>query len=393
MTAHARLSPSAADAWMNCPGYPNAIEGLPNDSSEAAAEGTVAHGVSDLCLTYGLDAHNFIGARANCEGFDFEWTEDDADLLQPGLDQVRAFGGEFFGEHKVDLSRWLGDNQFGTLDRGIILPDLIVLGDLKWGRGVPVSPINLKQLKAYALGFWDNIARHRTDAVDFLFIIDQPRCSAGGGEWRTTLAELLVFGDEMAVAAAKTHDPDAPRIASEKGCFWCLRRQAPGGCAAYDAFNVALIDAKFEDFDDTDPPSLTPTRELTPARRSYILQHRAMFETWLEDLHLDAVNDFMAGRPVPGRKVVPGKLGPRKFIDRDAAVAELTPKIGGALFAAPKPKTPTQLEKDLGLDDYIEHVAPLVTRAAGKPVLVDEADSRAPIETAQGKFDDDNEGE
>jgi hypothetical protein len=250
-TAHAKLSPSGASIWMNCAGSINAQEGLPDETSEFAAEGTRAHDISDLCLTLGLDPYDFIGDTAEVEGFKFEWTEEDADYLALGIDQVRAFGGQFFGEHRVDLSPWLGPDQFGTLDRAIILPDgLMVIIDLKFGRGIPVSPIENKQLMLYALGFWYAHCRetHADPDTRILIIIDQPRCSGGGGEWYTTLAELLAFGEEARAAAERTRDPNAPRTAGDH-CLWCLRRQAPGGCANFDEF---AVDAARQQFDDID---------------------------------------------------------------------------------------------------------------------------------------------
>ena len=153
---HAKLAPSAANFWANCSGWVEACEGIPNDTNKYAAEGTVAHKYSDECLQTGTFADQFIGRTERYEGttsrwngksfdtapitYEFTWTEDDARALQYGIDQFRQFEGEFFGEHRVDLSKWLGPNQFGTLDRAVINSDLIVVGDFKWGRYIPVSP-------------------------------------------------------------------------------------------------------------------------------------------------------------------------------------------------------------------------------------------------------------
>src|SRR5690606_17563391 len=115
--------------------------------------------------------------------------------LQPGIDRMREFGGVFHSEHKVDLSHWLGPDQFGTLDRGIYRDDLIIISDLKFGAGVPVHPEENEQLMLYALGFWYNVARHHTKTRDVLINIDQPRADGGGGDWYTTVDHLLEFGE------------------------------------------------------------------------------------------------------------------------------------------------------------------------------------------------------
>lgn len=373
---------------MTCYGYPNAVAGLPNESSEFAAEGTAAHQISELCLASGLSPFDFIGMRQQIEGFTFEWTEDDAEELAPGIDEIRGYGGEFYGEHKVNLSRWLGENQFGTLDRGIILPDLIIINDLKWGRGVPVSPVENKQLMIYALGFWDNIARHVSSATKFRIEIDQPRCSGGGGKWETTLDDLLAFGEKAREAAEKTNDPNAPRVASAKGCYWCLRKNALGGCSTYEEFNLELIGMSFEDVDTAiildEPPVLS--KGVTPERRSYLLDHRKMIERWLEDMHVSCIDDGLSGLPTPGLKVVAGRRPPRKWNDPEKASATFEPLLGEGLFVS-KMKSPTQVENEIGKEEFKEFDA-LVDAGQAKPVLVPEADARPALTPVTEKFDE-----
>ena len=53
MTLHSRFGASAAHRWMRCPGSIQASEGLPNVSSEFAAEGTLLHGVAEDILRGG----------------------------------------------------------------------------------------------------------------------------------------------------------------------------------------------------------------------------------------------------------------------------------------------------------------------------------------------------
>jgi hypothetical protein len=180
--AHAKLSPSSAEGWSTCLDYVFANEGLPDEDSEPAAEGTVAHGFSDACFSFGVDPYDFVGTTTEYKGFSFEWTEDDADLLYPGIERIRALPGTFYGEHRVSLLKWLGPDQFGTLDRGVVSDDLITISDLKWGRGVPVSPIRNKQLMLYALGFWWNVARHVSKATASTLTSRAARAAAVSGE-------------------------------------------------------------------------------------------------------------------------------------------------------------------------------------------------------------------
>ena len=392
MTAHAKLSPSSASGWMTCPDYVNANAGLPDDTSEAAAEGTMAHEISDLCLTMGFEPWDFIDQTFKVEGFTFTWTDDDADLLAPGIEYTRAFGGVFHGEHRVDLSFWLGEGQFGTLDRGIILPDEIVIIDLKWGRGIPVSPVRNKQLRIYALGFWHRYCRDtHGPETRVRIIIDQPRCAGGGGEWVTTVAELLEFGEEARAAAERTRMPNPPRVASAEGCMWCRAKNYAPGCKVYEEFNLALVSSKFDDLDDDEPPALPYASEITPERRAFILRHRSMFEDWLERLDGQALDDALAGRDCGGLKAVEGRKSPDKWADPVKADEALQPIFGEARFTK-KLITPTQAgkaakKKGVSLDEE------LIVRGTKKPILVPMEDERPPVLTAQQKFDEEGDDE
>ena len=396
--AHAKLSPSSASGWMTCPDYPNANEGLPDDGSEAAAEGTAAHAISDDCLLFGFDAYDFIGHTTRIKDWAFVWDDDDADLLQPGLDLMRAYQGDFFGEHRVDLSQWLGENQFGTLDRGIVTKDLIRISDLKWGRGVPVSPVQNKQLMLYALGFYWNVARHLTKATEFSIEIDQPRCSGGGGFWRVSLDELLEFGEEAKRAAEATRAPNPPRVASGPGCMWCKRKNAPatatapGGCDTYDMFAWSLASQNFDETDDDMEIGLPPSlpRLLTPERRAFVLEHRSLLERWLEQMADAELADALAGRPTPARKAVEGRKGRDVFFDGAAAQPVVVSILGEDSFTK-KLKTPTQLLKEIRDEDDRKLLDPLIKRGVKKPVMVPEADARPAIANAQSKLDEEDE--
>lgn len=373
MTNHATLAPSASERWLVCPGYVRAIMDLPDETSKPAAEGTAAHHVADACLASGLEAHDFVGQEIEVEGFTFTWQEIDADLLQWGIDETRAFGGDFHGEHRVDLSRWLGPNQFGTLDRGIVTEERIIVSDLKWGRGIAVSPVRNTQLSLYALGFWHAVARHKTDTRDFTLIIDQPRHPGGGGQWDVTLDELLAFGETARAAAEASADPDAPLIAGE-GCRYCPAAKQPGGCPALDAFNLALLGLAAEDMDaDRDPSPLDSP--ITRERRSYLIRFRPALKAWLDKLEADALAEAVAGEAVPRFKAVMGRRPARKWLDDAAAEKKLTDELGDDAIER-KVKSPAKIEKDLGRTEFADRFGSLVDLGKPTPILVSEDDKR-----------------
>lgn len=401
MTAHARRSPSDAERWMTCEGALNACEGIEEErSSEYAAEGTVAHEVRALSLDLGFEPHDFVGRTMGADGFSFLVTNEMADYLQPGIDRVRDLPGKMFVEHRVDLGRWLpGD--FGTLDCGVVGEDTIWIDDLKFGFD-PVNPVKNKQLRIYGLGFWDNIARHVSNAKRFVFSIDQPRATRGGGTWECTLDELLEFGEEVSAAGERTLDPDAPLKASKKGCHWCKRNpRAPlngPGCPTLETFNLDVVGQKFEQMDEDygmgAPPMLKRQSLLTPERRSFIYEHRSMFTTWLEAVCKDHLQDGIAGRETPGLKVIDGPRGDRKWIDEAKAEALLTAALADGAFTK-KLKSPAAAEKDLkpgrkkeGDPDTWLALSALITQDEGKPALVPLDDPRPARKSVDQKFDD-----
>lgn len=48
MSGHALLSPSSAHRWLNCPRSPRLEALLPENTSEYAKEGTLAHSVCEI---------------------------------------------------------------------------------------------------------------------------------------------------------------------------------------------------------------------------------------------------------------------------------------------------------------------------------------------------------
>lgn len=395
--AHSSHGPSAAEGWSTCLDYVNANRGLPDVTSEAAAEGTFAHAMSDACFEYGLDASALIGIKGKVAGFEFEWDEDDADMLQPGIDRVRKLmklpGAQFFGEHRVDLSEFILPGQFGTLDRAVLVKIegvwWIYIIDLKFGRGVPVNPVRNKQIMLYGLGFYRNIAQAIVgdEPVMFRLDIDQPRHAGGGGQWDVSLEDLLAFGVWIKERARLTLEPNPPRTASAKGCMWCRRKRAPGGCDTYEEFMWSLLEMDFDDLDiavEFDIP-MSLQSIMTPERRAYLLEHQSMITRWMDQHYEQAIGDGMAGDPIGPMKVVGGNKAPDTFPDKKATEAVLVSLLAERAFTKQLIR-PAKALKEISPDDH-EKLIPFIKKGVKKPILVPEADARPPL-TAENEFDD-----
>ena len=407
LRAHARLSPSGADRWMICPGSVRLTEHMHESSSVYADEGTAAHTIRELCLDLGLDAHHFVGMKQVINGNEFVWTDEDADHLQRGIDWVRQQPGTLVIEHRVDLGRWL-PKQFGTMDVAIFSPNRLIVNDLKWGVGESVEAIQNKQLRIYALGMLDYAQKNGLlpadlpDDFEVLIVIDQPRSRPGRQkEWTITLKQLLDFGDEVRVAGERTYDPDAPLVASKKGCRWCQAKDRPGGCDTYSEWLLDHFGAKFEDLDDAadfgTPIRLPPASNLTPERRSAIIMNADIIKKWLVDLHDRTLAAAIAGEPTPGLKAVAGDKGDRKWRDPVAVETILVKAIAEDAFTK-KLKSVKQVEdmiapkkRKLGMPEVWKKLGEYVGQDDGKPVLVPVDHEKPALATVDQKFADADE--
>jgi hypothetical protein len=381
-----------------CPGAPNAEHGLSDKAGQHAAEGTVFHDLVATCLEFGLEPQDFAGTDASADGFTFTIDDDMVRFARAGLDWVRehAVGAKLFIETRVDLSSILGEGEGGTADVGIVnvaRRKLTVL-DWKYGSGVPVSPVENEQLMLYGLGFWHSIAAelfdHDPAGVTVELVIEQPRAPGGGGVWLTTMESLLEWGADVALKAAATHDPDAPRVAGETQCKFCKARKSPEGCDAYNQHNADLIGLSFDDMDAGIEPDMPRPADLTPERRAYIVRHSATFTKWLTDVHTQVLADGLAGRPIPGLKVVSGRRPGRKWSDAEKEVAKiLVGEIGETAAYVRELISPAAAEKQLTPEAY-ERVSRYVEWGEAKPVLAPEEDKRQALQTYAEKFGDDD---
>lgn len=408
--AHARLGPSAAARWIACPGSVNFIDDLdePDQAGDAAAEGTILHYVAEQCLLHDETPYDWLGKSISLsdiaewsgngdggidETNDYALTFDDdmADGIMSGLDRIDDIPGKLFVEKRLDLSRWLPD-QFGTSDVGIVGKKRITVFDWKFGFNA-VSPVENPQLMIYALGFWDNYARHISDAEEFRLIIWQPRAPGGGGEWDVSLDELLDFGKKVKKAGRATEDADAPRIPGLKQCEGCY---CPGArkmlCPEYLDFNLRNIVDDFDALDreiDHDLPLRTPRLGgMSVKRMVHLAKHKPMITKFLDRIHQHLMDAAQKGLPTPGLKLVEGRSPPRKWKDPLEVEPELASALGEDAFTR-KVVSPTQAEKMLPPKRYAK-LKPYVDHGEKKPSLVDEHDARPAYRTVADEFNDDD---
>ncbi len=334
-------------------------------------------------MEFGFEPDDFLGEVIVEDGFKIEVSPEMVEALRPGIDRIRERPGQKWVEYRVTFDTWL-PGQFGTLDTGIVHESFIEINDLKYGAGVPVSPEQNEQLMTYALGFWDNVARERSDAKKFLLVIDQPRAAGGGGEWEVHLDDLLDFGTQLQAAHEIALQPDAPLVPGEKQCKFCPNKDE---CPALAEFALEAMALKFDDLDSEEPITPVVREKLTPAQRSKVAASQDLIKSWLSAVTGRVLEDALAGNPTPGLKAVLGRKGARMWSDEEAAKRFLLTKLDkAAIYTDPKLISPAQAEKLIPKTE-VEGLSDLTRQNEGKPVLVAEDDRRQAVSTAS-KFDD-----
>lgn len=352
--------------WLRCLGslLPNILAG--DDAGEEAAEGTVAHDVADEWHKSGIRPDHLVGTVRVENGYEIEITEEMLAYVEDYLnwcEDTGYTGLTDYSEERVDTSILMPiPNQGGTADRFALGPGVMVLTDLKYGKGVPVycaeEPNDHRTVTVDGNDFWINgntqvllYAAGVFIRYDHLYHFEkiviricQPRLGYFG-VWETTRAELLRFMQFVMDRAPLAMDPNAPRTPGPKQCQFCRVRKT---CPALLAYAEEMLADVFTDLTATngtydaetmdrvvetisDPVILPFERVCNPRdipihALEKILPMRRIVEGWFEDianyLTEAAVVDEAVLRVY---KVVEGRTN-RQFIDEAKAAKELLSK-------------------------------------------------------------------
>lgn len=354
MAAHAKLSPSAAHRWFQCPGSIRMSQGMENKSGVFAAEGTAAHSLAAYCLEHGFDAARFIGAVAGPDGVNddvaavaddettFEVTDEMADAVQTYLDLCRQFMGPHWEpeiEQRLDL-RTVHADVFGTGDfisYNTVNKTLVVI-DFKYGKGVPVEVTGNEQLLTYALGAALRFHNRGISGIDLY--VCQPRCPHPEGPerhaWYDTV-DLLEYKADLAAAAKATEAPDAPLLAGD----WCRFCPAAGVCPTLREKATALAESEFTAGD---------VSGLSQEKTGEILRQATLLKDWIKRVEAYAQSEAQHGRLPTGFKLV-AKRATRKWKNSEVArtyMASVLDLEDEQIYGEPKMRSPAQIEAVIG---------------------------------------------
>lgn len=377
MAGHALLSPSASHRWLHCTAAPRLEEGIKDEGSDYAAEGTLAHAYCAMKLK------NFLGLPTDGEkeeiaalqekygtGEMAEYTDTYATIVLEKYNAARAAtpDAQLLVETRLDFSDYVPE-AFGTADAIIIADGTMEVIDFKYGKGVKVSAVENPQMMIYALGAYARFAfEYRIDNLRATIV--QPRID-NLSEYEITVEELTAWAaNVLTPAAEKAYKGEGPQTPGA----WCQFCKVKNQCRA--------LANKCKEVVAVDPKLITP-EELAKD----VLPMVPIVKTWISGVEDFALAQALSGVQLPGWKIVEGR-SVRKITDTDSVAAVLT-KNGykqNDIFKPVEMRTITDLEKLVGKKQFAAMCGEWINKPQGKPTLAPEGDKRKAIDPIADDF-------
>lgn len=371
-SAHAKLSPSGADRWVQCPGSVHAEPGAVDTGSVAADEGTAQHEVLSRCLTLGKSPKWFKGETVK----GVRITGAHVAAVEVVVAWVKEYmkahkGAVLYSEKEIDIGPAFGlpvmadgkSDLWGTSDIVIHAGPELVIADAKFGYH-RVKALANRQLTLYGIG--EEHANGMMGFEDIRLAIIQP--AHGVDEYAFPVAELHEAREGFVQHVKDALNPLAPRVPSTEACKWC---RAAAICPTLKDFTLLAAQKEFAAFDTL---SLNEIRE--------VLDKEEITKQYIRAVYTHALRLAQSGVTIPGYKVVTGEKR-RAWMDESKAAKALE-KAGVDLDEACPRKlcTPAQAEKLIGGKVGKDLVAALAAKPPGDPTLVpvdDDRSAEAPV--------------
>lgn len=383
MAAHAILSPSSASRWLACTPSARLESQVGSATSEAAEEGTLAHALGELKLQlhFGLISKEKYKLERKTK---IETSKYYNEAMDGYTDDYMAYCVEKYNEllvndkhtvveleRKLDLTEFVPDG-FGTADFSAAGDGKVIMIDLKYGKGVPVSAVDNKQLKIYALGVvrrWELIC----DVKEVTLHIFQPRID-NTTEYTVSIEDLERWAEEELKPKAELAYKGEGEFVAGKHCQFCKVRATCRTNAEYH-LELAKYDFRHVNF-------------LSPEEVADIIAKSSSFKTWLTSIEEHALTEALQGKSIPGYKVVEGRSN-RTITDEESAVKLL--KANGFEdedIYNKKLLGITALEKKIGKKVFENILGKYVIKPAGSPTLAPLSDKRPSFSSAESDFKD-----
>ncbi len=384
MTEHAKFAPSAAHRWIECPASIRLSEGIEYEPSGYAMTGTILHQIIEQCLREKIPPETFLGAlkefKEGDSTFQLNITDDDVKAIQACIDEVKSIMIDYkIKSGKLEVRVDIGPDLFGTVDVLLWNAERIIVIDFKFGSGVSVEAEGNSQQMLYTIGAINYLKNSSVKPPSkALLVILQPFIPPIRRTWEVEIGELYTWYDKsVKPAVEEAKNGDAVCNPGEQQCRFC---PANGVCTARAEYLLGIASSKFKQFSVSEQetlPAVQPaitvpsTDLLTPEIAGRILDVESQFDNFFKAVREWAVKEKMAGRDIPGWKLVEGRSN-RKWIDPDAIELHLTSNYRDEEVFIRKLVSPAQAEKKWGRGTFDQYI----TKPKGKPSLVPATDTR-----------------
>lgn len=390
-TTHTLLSPSSSERWLKCTPSARLEEFEPSTYSPFAEEGTEAHALAELKLSYMLGKISVEQYDSEFEHFKLTskyYNAEFNDYVNGYCEEVMTIIKEDYKnediivelESKVEFSD-IVENGSGTSDVLIIGKSFVHVVDLKYGKGVPVSAIGNSQLRLYALGAIKKHLRYGIFTEARMTII-QPRLHDMSTDF-VQLTELNDWAENYVKPRAALAIAGKGELVSGDHCKFCKLR---GKCEERSKQQLAAAQAEFDSVIVDD--NILEPKNMTPEMLSRVLTIGPKFADWFKDVEAYAkasmIND---GVKIPGFKVVEGKS--TRIITSPDDIYRKLHESGFAdeeILEKPKLLGITTLEKNVGKRLFNDLCQDFIIKPSGKPIVVPISDKREALDTRQLKL-------
>lgn len=365
---HAFLSASSAHRWLNCTLSPVLEARIPDTPNEYTQEGILAHEIAETILKHATKAisdeeyEKILNELKEHESF-YEGMLDEIKIY---TDYCLSKTGKIYVEYSLDLSLYVPEG-FGTADCVIVYDQKIEVVDLKFGKGVEISPTGNPQLMLYGLG--------ALEAFDYIYDIEEVTMSVAQirlhdiESYTMKAEELRKWGEEVVKPKAQLAFEGKGETKAGEWCVFCKVRDRCKTRSEYLLENYEKYKEK---------------EELKPEELAEILEKSKEIKTWLSDIEKYALDLALKGTDIPGFKVVEGRSN-RIIVDPDA-LAKVLIELGYSEQEIFELKSITALEKLLGKKKFAEISQKYITKPEGKPTLAKVSDKRQEIVETEFEF-------